>query len=139
MTRILSRTAATAIALALAACATGASGPADPIAQAAMNQPAPSAADYLRMAAASDQYEIQSSRLVLASTLQRLPVGRRVQLAEALVSRAEDAADHNIPLIGGDGWVSEELKNAGDALDGCFFSDHYSQQDPRPERRARLL
>jgi len=38
-----------------------------------------------------------------------------------------------VPLIGGDGWVSEELKNAGDALDGCFFSDHYSHEDPRPE------
>jgi branched-chain amino acid transport system substrate-binding protein len=37
------------------------------------------------------------------------------------------------PLIGGDGWVSDELKNAGDALDGCYFSDHYSQQDKRPE------
>ena len=37
------------------------------------------------------------------------------------------------PLIGGDGWVSEELKNAGDALDGCYFSDHYSQEDKRPE------
>src|SRR6185436_2677072 len=23
------------------------------------------------------------------------------------------------PLLGGDGWVSEELKNAGDALDNC--------------------
>ena len=38
-----------------------------------------------------------------------------------------------VPLIGGDGWVSEELKNAGDALDGCFFSDHYSHEDNRPE------
>ena len=38
-------------------------------------------------------------RLVLASTLQRLPVGQRVPLAEALVSRAEDAADHNIPAL----------------------------------------
>ena len=37
------------------------------------------------------------------------------------------------PLIGGDGWVSEELKNAGNALDGCFFSDHYAHEDPRPE------
>ena len=37
------------------------------------------------------------------------------------------------PLIGGDGWVSEELKNAGDALDNCYFSDHYSQEDKRPE------
>jgi branched-chain amino acid transport system substrate-binding protein len=36
------------------------------------------------------------------------------------------------PLIGGDGWVSDELKNAGDALDGCYFSDHYSKQDDSP-------
>ena len=38
-------------------------------------------------------------RLVLASTLQRLPVGQRVELAEALVSRSEDNADHNIPSL----------------------------------------
>lgn len=38
-----------------------------------------------------------------------------------------------VPLIGGDGWDSEELKNAGDALNGCFFSNHYSQEDARPE------
>lgn len=39
----------------------------------------------------------------------------------------------NIPLIGGDGWDSEELKNAGDALDGCYFSNHYAKEDTRPE------
>ncbi|HWB20845.1 MAG TPA: ABC transporter substrate-binding protein, partial [Phycisphaerales bacterium] len=38
-----------------------------------------------------------------------------------------------IPLIGGDGWDSEELKNAGDALNGCYFSNHYSHEDQRPE------
>jgi len=38
-------------------------------------------------------------RLVLASTLQRLPVGQRVPLAQALVSRSEDEADHNIPPL----------------------------------------
>ncbi len=42
------------------------------------------------------------------------------------------------PLIGGDGWVSDELKNAGDALDGCYFSDHYSQEDKRPEVQTFL-
>ena len=36
-------------------------------------------------------------------------------------------------LLGSDGWVSEDLKNAGSALDGCFFTDHYSQEDKRPE------
>jgi branched-chain amino acid transport system substrate-binding protein len=39
----------------------------------------------------------------------------------------------NLPLIGGDGWDSEELKNAGDSLNGCYFSNHYSQEDTRSE------
>jgi branched-chain amino acid transport system substrate-binding protein len=39
----------------------------------------------------------------------------------------------NVPLVGGDGWVSEDLKNAGDALDNCYFTDHYAQEEARPE------
>jgi branched-chain amino acid transport system substrate-binding protein len=42
------------------------------------------------------------------------------------------------PMIGGDGWVSDELKNAGHALDGCYFSDHYSKEDDRPEVKEFL-
>jgi putative membrane-bound dehydrogenase-like protein len=38
-------------------------------------------------------------RLVLASTLQRLPPERRSKLAAALVTRAEDVSDHNLPLL----------------------------------------
>jgi putative heme-binding domain-containing protein len=38
-------------------------------------------------------------RLFLASALQRLPVARRGALAEALLSRGEDAGDHNMPLM----------------------------------------
>jgi putative membrane-bound dehydrogenase-like protein len=38
-------------------------------------------------------------RLALASTLQRLPVSKRVDLAAALVGRSEDANDHNLPLL----------------------------------------
>jgi putative heme-binding domain-containing protein len=38
-------------------------------------------------------------RLFLASALQRLPVPDRADLASALLSRDEDAADHNLPLI----------------------------------------
>ena len=37
-----------------------------------------------------------------------------------------------VPLIGGDGWDSEELRNAGDALNGCYFSNHYSHEDKSP-------
>jgi branched-chain amino acid transport system substrate-binding protein len=39
----------------------------------------------------------------------------------------------SVPLIGGDGWDSEELRNAGDSLNGCYFSNHYSHEDTRPE------
>jgi branched-chain amino acid transport system substrate-binding protein len=42
------------------------------------------------------------------------------------------------PLIGGDGWISEELKNAGSALDGCYFSDHFSSEENRPQVQAFL-
>jgi putative heme-binding domain-containing protein len=38
-------------------------------------------------------------RLVLASTLQRLPPALRVDLAGALLSHAEDAKDHNLPSL----------------------------------------
>jgi branched-chain amino acid transport system substrate-binding protein len=42
------------------------------------------------------------------------------------------------PMIGGDGWVSDQLKNAGTALDGCYFSDHYAKEDDRPEVKEFL-
>jgi len=38
-------------------------------------------------------------RLTLASTIQRLPNELRLQLAAALMSREEDANDHNLPLL----------------------------------------
>ncbi|MEA3209367.1 MAG: hypothetical protein QOE70_2424 [Chthoniobacter sp.] len=38
-------------------------------------------------------------RLALASTLQRLPVARRAELAAPLLAHAEDADDHNLPML----------------------------------------
>jgi putative membrane-bound dehydrogenase-like protein len=38
-------------------------------------------------------------RLVLASTLQRLPVDQRTELARVLVARAEDSTDPNLPAL----------------------------------------
>jgi len=38
-------------------------------------------------------------RLTLASTLQRLPLAKRSELATLLVARKEDAHDHNLPLL----------------------------------------
>jgi len=37
-------------------------------------------------------------------------------------------------LLGGDGWDSPEMaKIAGDAINGGYFTNHYSPDDPRPE------
>jgi branched-chain amino acid transport system substrate-binding protein len=38
-----------------------------------------------------------------------------------------------VPLLGGDGWDSAKLGEiAGKAIDGSFYSNHYSHQDPNP-------
>jgi branched-chain amino acid transport system substrate-binding protein len=38
-----------------------------------------------------------------------------------------------VPLLGGDGWDSAKLAEiGGDAIEGCFYSNHYSHQDPSP-------
>lgn len=38
------------------------------------------------------------------------------------------------PFLGGDGWDSEELaKIAGPAIDGNYFTNHYSPEEQRPE------
>ncbi len=37
------------------------------------------------------------------------------------------------PMLGGDGWDSSKLGEvAGKAIDGCFYSNHYSHEDPNP-------
>jgi branched-chain amino acid transport system substrate-binding protein len=41
------------------------------------------------------------------------------------------------PLLGGDGWDAPQLfQLGGEALNGSFFSNHYSYEDPRPEVKA---
>jgi branched-chain amino acid transport system substrate-binding protein len=38
-----------------------------------------------------------------------------------------------VPLLGADGWDSAKLADiGGKAIDGCFYSNHYSHQDPSP-------
>src|SRR5207249_4298494 len=40
----------------------------------------------------------------------------------------------NAPLIGGDGWDSDvTIKMGGDAVNGCYFANHYSPDEQRPE------
>ncbi len=48
---------------------------------------------------AASKQETAFVRLTLASTLQRLPVPLRTQLAKALVTHAQDADDHNLPMM----------------------------------------
>jgi branched-chain amino acid transport system substrate-binding protein len=39
-----------------------------------------------------------------------------------------------VPMLGGDGWDSEQtLKIGGKAIEGCYFTNHYSTDDVRPE------
>jgi branched-chain amino acid transport system substrate-binding protein len=48
---------------------------------------------------------------------------------------AQQARDLGItaPLVGGDGWVSPTLiQIGGKALEGCYYANHYSQDDPAP-------
>jgi branched-chain amino acid transport system substrate-binding protein len=41
--------------------------------------------------------------------------------------------DITVPLLGGDGWDSAKLGQiAGSAIDGSFYTNHYSHQDPNP-------
>ncbi len=58
-------------------------------------------------------------RLVLASTLQRLPANRRIGLARALLSHPEDTSDHNLPALVWTGLIP--LAEAGD-LAGALAS-----------------
>ncbi|MCY2950936.1 MAG: ABC transporter substrate-binding protein [Planctomycetota bacterium] len=41
----------------------------------------------------------------------------------------------NVPFFGGDGWDSPTTLAAGAVMDGCFYTDHYSPDDPRPAVR----
>lgn len=42
-----------------------------------------------------------------------------------------------VPLLGGDGWDSTKLTEiGGKAIEGSFYSNHYSQEDPAPQIQA---
>lgn len=50
-----------------------------------------------------------------------------------LIARQAKKQGLNIPMLGGDGWDSPKLIEIGkQALDGSFFSNHYSADDPSP-------
>ncbi|MBS2021099.1 MAG: ABC transporter substrate-binding protein [Deltaproteobacteria bacterium] len=50
-----------------------------------------------------------------------------------LIARQAREAGITVPLLGGDGWDSEKLYEIGGAaLEGAYFSNHYSVDDPSP-------
>jgi branched-chain amino acid transport system substrate-binding protein len=50
-----------------------------------------------------------------------------------LIARQAKSLGINAPLLGGDGWDSPQLTEIGGAaLDGSYFSNHYSAEDPNP-------
>lgn len=51
-----------------------------------------------------------------------------------LIARQAREAGIKVPLMGGDGWDSDKLTEiGGNSMEGSYFSNHYTQEDPRPE------
>ena len=51
----------------------------------------------------------------------------------SLIARQAKQLGIKVPLLGGDGWVGDSLlKVAGNALDGSFFSSHFSPENQTP-------
>ncbi len=54
-----------------------------------------------------------------------------------LIARQAKELGLAVPLLGGDGWDSEKLYEIGGAaLEGSYFSNHYSVDDPSPRIQA---
>ncbi len=50
-----------------------------------------------------------------------------------LIARQARELGITVPLLGGDGWDSDKLYQIGrEALEGSYFSNHYSVEDPNP-------
>jgi branched-chain amino acid transport system substrate-binding protein len=50
-----------------------------------------------------------------------------------LIARQAKKLGLNVPLMGGDGWDSPKLwEIGGEALNDCYYSNHYSVNDPSP-------
>ncbi len=55
----------------------------------------------------------------------------------ALIARQARELGITVPLLGGDGWEAPELLEiAGDAMEGCYYSTHYSAESPDPKIQA---
>ena len=50
----------------------------------------------------------------------------------AIIVRQARELGLKIPILGGDGWVGDALKNGREALANCYISNHYSGDNPDP-------
>jgi branched-chain amino acid transport system substrate-binding protein len=50
----------------------------------------------------------------------------------AIIARQARELGMTMPLLGGDGWVGDALKNGREALNNSFISNHYSDDNPDP-------
>ena len=54
-----------------------------------------------------------------------------------LICRQARELGITVPLMGGDGWDSDKTFEIGrDAVNGCYFTNHYSPDEDRPEVKA---
>jgi branched-chain amino acid transport system substrate-binding protein len=54
-----------------------------------------------------------------------------------LVAKQAKELGLTVPMIGGDGWDSDvTLTVGGDAINGCYFTNHYAPDEDRPEVKA---
>jgi branched-chain amino acid transport system substrate-binding protein len=57
--------------------------------------------------------------------------------AVATIARKLRERGVTVPLLGADGWDSEELaRNAGPAIEGAYYTNHFAPDDPRPIVKA---
>ena len=55
----------------------------------------------------------------------------------ALIARQARDLGLTVPLFGGDGWVADQLLEiGGDALNGCYYSTHFSPENQEPVVQA---
>jgi branched-chain amino acid transport system substrate-binding protein len=52
--------------------------------------------------------------------------------AAAIIVRQARELGLTMPILGGDGWVGDALKNGREALNNTFISNHYSGDNPAP-------
>ena len=141
MKRLLLCAAAAAL---MSACSSMPTGEAAMVAEAAMEQPAPAAMEFVRMAGASDLYEIQSSQLVLQSTqdselrdFAQMMIDHHTQTT-ATVAAAARAAGLTPPPPALDAPKSQMISQL-QAAQGTARDALYRQQQVQAHREALTL